>query len=134
MIVPDTCIANGVKMNNSNITTGAYIGCDYYTPFCLGLPVVDSIPHESGSYVVRSKNKAELSDKIQRLQADLSKNDLIKIYIIGFRPDYPIPVGRFFAEIYVGIGEAEGWQYGLGLWNHTLFHRIATGMRGEKDE
>ena len=31
VIVPDTCIATGVKMNNSNVTTGAYIGSDFYT-------------------------------------------------------------------------------------------------------
>ena len=31
VIVPDSCIATSIKMNNSNVTTGAYIGCDYYT-------------------------------------------------------------------------------------------------------
>ena len=31
LIVPDSCLASGIKMNNSNVTTGAYIGCDYYT-------------------------------------------------------------------------------------------------------
>ena len=103
------------------------------TPFCLGLPVVNDIPLQGGSYVLRTKNEAELSQAIQKLQKNLSKNDLIKIYYIGYRPDHPIPVGRFFAEIYVGIGEAEGWQYGLGLWNHTLYHRIATGMGGESE-
>ena len=31
VIVPDSCIASSVKMNNTNITTGAYVGSDYYT-------------------------------------------------------------------------------------------------------
>ena len=31
VIVPDTCIASSVKMNNTNITTGGYVGSDYYT-------------------------------------------------------------------------------------------------------
>lgn len=31
VVVPDTCIVSNVKMNNSNVTTGAYIGSDYYT-------------------------------------------------------------------------------------------------------
>ena len=99
------------------------------TPFCLGLPVVNDIPAESGSYVLRSRDKNELSHQIQRLQAKLSKDDLIKVYYIGYRPDHPVPVSRFFTEIYVGIGEAEEWQQGFGLWNHTCYHRIATGRR-----
>ena len=31
VIVPDTCLVSGIKMNNTNITTGAYIGSDFYT-------------------------------------------------------------------------------------------------------
>ena len=31
LIVPDSCIATGVKMNDTAITTGAYVGSDYYT-------------------------------------------------------------------------------------------------------
>ena len=96
------------------------------TPFNLGIPVVDSIPPEGGKYVLRAKDEADLSLKIQTLQNALSKNDLIRIYYIGYRPDRPIPVNRFFAEISVEIGEAEVWH--KGLW-----HRITTGMRGEQE-
>ena len=103
------------------------------TPFCLGIPVVDNVPAEKGSYVLRAKDESELSRKINVLQGQLSKNDLIKIYYIGYRPDCPIPVSRFFAEVYVGIGEAETWQYGLGFWNYTMFHRIATGCGGGQE-
>ena len=31
VVVPDTCLVASCKMNNSNITTGAYIGSDFYT-------------------------------------------------------------------------------------------------------
>ena len=31
VIVPDTCIATSVKMNSTDVTTGAYIGSNYYT-------------------------------------------------------------------------------------------------------
>ena len=31
VIVPDTCLVASCKMNNSNVTTGAYIGSDFYT-------------------------------------------------------------------------------------------------------
>ena len=103
------------------------------TPFCLGIPVVNEVPLQEGAYVLRAKNEAGLSQAIQKLQKNLSKKDLIKIYIIGYRPDCPIPVGRYFAEIHVGIGKAEEWQSNFGLWNCGFFHRIATGMRGESE-
>ena len=103
------------------------------TPFNLGIPVVDSVPPEGGKYVLRAKDEADLSLKIQALQNALSKNDLIMIYFIGYRPDKPIPVSRFFAEISVEIGKAEVWRKGFGLWEYNLWHRIATGMRGEQE-
>lgn len=103
------------------------------TPFNLGLPVVDSAPPEGGKYVLRAKDESDLSRKIQNLQNILSKNDLIRIYFIGYRPDRPIPVSRFFAEISVEIGKADVWHKGFGLWDYNLWHRIATGMRGEQD-
>ena len=103
------------------------------TPFDLGLPVVDIVPPEHGRYVLRAKDEADLSRKIQTLQYALSKNDLISIYFIGYRPDRPVPVSRFFAEIRVETGEAEEWHKGFGLWGYTLWHRIATGMRGEQE-
>lgn len=98
-------------------------------PFCLGIPVVDELPPQNGQYVLRSRNEQDLSHKVQKFQSVLTKDDLIKIYCIGYRPDRPIPVSRYFAEIYVGIGEADEWQRSLGrLWNYTLYHRIATGV------
>ena len=103
------------------------------TPFNLGIPVVDIVPPEGGEYVLKAKDEADLSLKIQTLQNALSKNDLIMIYFIGYRPDRPIPVNRFFAEISVEIGEAEVWHEGFGLWRYSLWHRIATGMRGEQE-
>lgn len=103
------------------------------TPFDLGLPVVDSVPPERGRYVLRAKDETDLSRKIQTLQNALSKNDLIRIYFIGYRPDRPFPVSRFFAEIRVEIGEAEVRHKGFGLWGYNLWHRIATGMRGEQE-
>ena len=99
------------------------------TPFYLGLPVVDELPTQSGKYVLRARDEQDLSRKVQKLQSVLTKDDLIKIYYIGYRPDRPIPVSRYFAEIYVGIGESEEWQQGFRrLWNYTLYHRIATGV------
>lgn len=99
-------------------------------PFCLGIPVMDDLPAESGSYVLRTRGKKEFTEKIQDLQNKLTVRDLIKIYFIGYRPDSPVPVSRYFAEVCIEIGGAEGWQNGFGYWNSSCYHCIATGMRG----
>ena len=99
------------------------------TPFCLGLRVVDELPAQTGEYVLRSRDEQDLSSKVQKLQSILTKNDLIKIYHIGYRPDKPIPVSRYFAEICVEIGKAEEWQRTFSRpFNTTLYHRIVIGM------
>lgn len=102
------------------------------TPFCLGLPVVDDLPAESGSYVLRAKDQKELAEKIRNLQDRLTVKDLIKIYFIGYRPDSPVPVSRYFAEIHLKICGDEERHSMHGYWG--CYHRIATGMRGEEDD
>ena len=102
-------------------------------PFCLCLPVVNELPTQSGDYILRSKDEQDLSRKVQKLQNELTKGDLIMIYYIGYRPDKSFPVARFFAEIYVGLGEAMEWHLSFSKpWNYTLYHRIATGVNERK--
>ena len=103
-------------------------------PFCLGVPVVDDIPAESGTYVLRTRSYHDLALKVNDLQDRLSKRDLIKLYIIGYRPDKPIPVGRLFTEVVVDIGLAQKRQSIYGLWCVSAYHRIATGMKEDTDE
>ena len=98
-------------------------------PFCLGVLVVDDIPAESGTYVLRTRSYHDLAVKVNDLQNRLSKCDLIKLYIIGYRPDKPIPVGRFFTEVEVDLGGAQKWQSIFGRWYAGAYHRIATGMK-----
>lgn len=102
-------------------------------PFCLGVPVVDDIPAESGTYVLRTRSYHDLALKVNDLQNRLSKRDLIKLYFIGYRPDKPIPVGRLFTEVAVDIGGAQEWQSTFGRWYVGAYHRIATGMKEDTD-
>ena len=104
------------------------------TPFCLGIPVVDDLPVEPGAYVLRTRTKHDVGTKIRDLQDRLSIHDLIKIYLIGYRPDKPIPVSRYFAEIHIDIDGAEKWERNFGYWNTGMFHTIATGVRGDGDD
>ena len=103
------------------------------TPFCLGIPVVDEIPPIDGNYVLRTKNYYDLGIEIRKLQDKLSTNDLIKIYCIGYRPDEPIPVSRYFTEISVQIGKAQKY-HNFGYWYIGTYRMIATGIRNEQNE
>lgn len=95
-------------------------------PFRLGIPVVDRLPATSGLYMLRSKNEDAHIEEIQRLQQKLSINDIIKIYRIGLRPDNPVPISQYFAEVYVGIGELKEWRI---LFNGvSLYHNVITGL------
>ena len=100
-------------------------------PFSLGLPVVDSIPNVEGTYILRSKSRRDTMREIERLRQNLSTKDLISVYWIGNRPDKPIPVSRFFAEVWVDIGGAEDWMKFLPSVN--LYSFITTGII-EEDE
>ena len=102
-------------------------------PFCLGVPVVDDIHAESGIYVLRTRSYHDLALKVNDLQDRLSKRDLIRFFIIGYRPDKPIPVGRLFTEVMVYIGGAQEWQPTFGYWYVGAYHRIATGMKEDTD-
>lgn len=75
-------------------------------PFRLGCPVVDELPCEDGIYVLRARNPENMFDKVDELKCKLCKNDLIRIYPIGYKPDDPIPVCRYFVEVHINIGAA----------------------------
>lgn len=101
------------------------------TPFCLGVPVVDSLPNSDGTYILRSKSRRDAIKEIERLRQNLSTKDCVSVYWIGNRPDKPIPVSRYFTEVRVEIGGAENWMRFLPSVN--LYNCIATGVI-EEDE
>lgn len=70
-------------------------------PFCLGLSVVDKPEYTDleESFVLRAIDEADMMVKLRKLQKDMPKSVDAAIYIIGFRPDKPVPVTRYFVEI-----------------------------------
>lgn len=99
------------------------------TPFCLGIPVVDHLPAESGQYVLRSKDPESCRKEIARLRQSLTTSDLIKVYYIGYRPNHPVPVSRYFTEICIEIGGAEEWM--ALLPNVSMYNYVTTGLNNE---
>ena len=97
------------------------------TPFCIGLPVVDTLDVTSRNVVLRCNDADGLIGMIRHLQRLLSKNDMIKVYEIGYRPDKPIPRAKYFAEVHVSIGNAEEWMYPFGLFSGAWTY-VVTGL------
>ena len=95
-------------------------------PFQLGIQVVDFIPTKSGSYVLRAKDKESAMLEIGRIRKILTKKDIIKTYMIGMRPDYPIPIGRYFIEVCIEISGADDWMNSLPLV--CLYNSVTTGI------
>ena len=101
-------------------------------PFCLGVPVVDSLPNSDGIYILRSKSRRDAMQEIGRLRQSLSTKDRVTVYWIGNRPDKPIPVSRFFTEVRVVIGGAtEDWMKYLP--SVSLYNYVTTGVIKEDE-
>ena len=86
------------------------------SPFALGIPVVDHLPLTDGSYVLRADTRDQLYKRIARYQEMITPEDRIIVSDIGYRPDRPVPVRKFFAEVRVIIGPSE-LRYDHYMWH-----------------
>lgn len=102
------------------------------TPFCLGLPVVDRLEATNMQCVLRTRNLKEADIEIHRIQNLLTSKDLIKAYPIGYRPDSPVPITKYFTEIHITINGADDWMYPLGMYSGAWW-TVVTGRRAVGD-
>ena len=87
------------------------------TPFCLGVPVVDRLPLTEGCYVLRADTSEQLFKRVRRYQQMITPEDEILVREIGYRPDHPVPLRKFFAEVIVKIGPHERNGISLFFWH-----------------
>lgn len=98
-------------------------------PFCLGIPVVDSLEACDGSVVLRSRDKDSAIAELLRVRKELTQYDEIKTYFIGYRPDYPVPVSRYFTEVKINLGRWDNKDrpnlcylfIGDGFWSTVMY-------------
>ena len=83
-------------------------------PFKLGLPVVDKLPLISGHYVLRAKDRQHMYKIIRATQAALDDTATILVYEIEYRPDHPVPVRTWFAEVKIVMDPVE--EKDVFLW------------------
>jgi hypothetical protein len=86
-------------------------------PFQLGLKVVDDFkynpPFEGAeiSFVMRGKDEKDTVTKLIKILDDVPDNMKMLIYHIGFRPDKPTPVARYFIEVEIDRKDRHGFPF-----------------------
>lgn len=87
------------------------------TPFQLGLKVVDDFkydpPFEGAkiSFIMRGKDEKDATAKLKKILDDVPNNMEMLIYHIGFRPDKPVPVARYFIEVEIVRKNRHGFSF-----------------------
>lgn len=104
------------------------------TPFMLGLKVVDNFkydpPFEGAkiSFIMRGKDEKDTVEKLIKILDDVPENMEMLIYHIGFRPDYPVPVARYFIEVEIERKDRHGFSF---FWHGGWSGRKKTEEAGK---
>lgn len=81
-----------------------------------GQPILD-IPEFNGidhPYVLRAKDEKEMKQKLEELRTIVPESVDVVTYPVGYKPDRPVPVARFFTTVIFhdhssGIGKPYLW-------------------------
>lgn len=67
------------------------------------MPIFDNVEFAKGceKFIFRAKTEAECWDMCHRFLYTVPSIKQVKAYRIGLRPDYPVPVARYFIEVSV---------------------------------
>lgn len=67
------------------------------------IPIFDNVEYAKGcdSFIFRAKNGKECQAMVDDFIDTVPTTKMVKVYNIGLRPDYPIPIARYFAEVCV---------------------------------
>lgn len=91
------------------------------------LPILDSLESDlPDNFVFRARNEEMAYEKLYKMLDRIPKSKDVAIYEIGYRPDRPIPVTRFFVEIQ--IRKHEPWHIG-----YNLFWSLVVSGKKEED-
>ena len=80
-------------------------------------PIYDNVEYARGcsSFIFKAKNRKECQKLVDDFIDTVPTTKMVKVYNIGLRPDYPIPVARYFAEVCVDdltdVPRISAWTY-----------------------
>lgn len=91
------------------------------------MPIFDNVEYAKGcdSFIFRAKNRNECQALIDDFIDTVPTTKMVKVYNIGLRPDYPIPVARYFLEVSVDDYDDILYPYCISLWSHVARGRLA---------
>ena len=94
------------------------------------MPIYDNVEYARGceSFIFRAKNKTECQELIDDFIDTVPASKMIKVYEIGLRPDYPIPVARYFIE--VCVDDLTDVPL-IGCWTYATMGGLLHGKGGE---
>lgn len=105
------------------------------TPFCLSLKVVDDFKYDPPfecaniSFIMRGKDEKDTVSKLIKILDDVPDSMEMLIYHIGFRPDKPIPVARYFIEVEIDRKDRHGFSF---FWHGRWSGRKKTVEKGRE--
>ncbi len=79
-------------------------------PFKLGVPVIKNLLYSfPDHFVLKSDSKEESDRKLWNLKRKLPAGATVTVKEIGFRPDHPVPVAKYFCEVIIR-GRRKEWK------------------------
>ena len=88
------------------------------------MPIFDNVEYAKGCerFIFRAKTEKDCYNLLDEFVDTVPNNKRVKAYRIGLRPDYPIPVARYFLEVSV---DDNLYPHCISLWTHVTRGRLA---------
>lgn len=92
------------------------------------MPIFDDVESAKGHevFIFRAKTEKDCYKLIDEFVDTVPNSKRVKAYRIGLRPDYPIPVARYFLEVSVDDYDDILYPYCISLWSHVTRGRLTT--------
>jgi len=90
------------------------------------MPIYDNVEYAKGCerFIFKAKTEKDCYNLLNKFVDTVPNNKVVKAYRIGLRPDYPIPVARYFFEVSVDDYDGITYPYGISLWSHVTRGRL----------
>ena len=91
------------------------------------MPIYDNVEYAKGCerFIFKAKTEKDCYNLLNKFIDTVPNTKVVKSYRIGLRPDYQIPVARYFLEVSVDDYDDTLYPYGISLWTHETRGRLA---------
>jgi len=90
------------------------------------MPIYDNIEYAKGCecFIFKAKTEKDCYNLLNKFVDTVPNTKQVKTYRIGLRPDYPIPVARYFLEVSVDNYDDILYPYCISLWSSVTRGRL----------